>query len=212
MRFDKLLKINRNLPLVETHILRPYFSSLQALRIQLNRWVKAGRLMKLRNGIYFLPEHYRKIEIFDLYVASTLIAPSYLSLEKALEYHQIIPEGVNVYTSLTTKRENRFKNPLGIFKYQHIQIPLFWGYEAVSLNQQTAFVATPEKALLDLIYIKKINFNYDYLFELRLQNLDQINCQTLLMFARRFDKKKIIKAATLLVGHIQNGLAAEKSL
>ena len=78
-----------------------------------------------------------------------------------------------VYTSVTTMREGTFTSKAGKFDYRHIKEALFWGYNSVTLNKQTAFIASPEKALLDFFYLNRIKISLEYLEELRLQNLDQ---------------------------------------
>ena len=56
--------------------------------------------------------------------------------------------------SVTSNRPAIFKTGIGNFKYTHIQKSFFWGYSAATLNGQTAFVALPEKALLDFFYLR----------------------------------------------------------
>lgn len=212
MKIEDVIKNNNYFPIIETNNLYPFWYNKETLPIQISRWSKSGKLIKLKNGIYLLPDIYRKIEVFEYYTASILIRPSYISLQKALEYYGLIPEGVPVYTSLTTKRMNVFTNVLGAFKYQHIKPSLFWGYTGITVNKQTAFIALPEKALLDYIYINKIELSDDYLSEMRLQNTEQIDCQKLALFAKRFNKPGIIQNTHKLIQFIQSHKKEVKSL
>jgi len=198
MKFDAFVRSVNSLPVIESENLRHKFSSPNALEVQMTRWAGQGKLVKLKRGVYLLAEPYRKILSNEFFLASVLKRPSYVSLEKALEYHDLIPEAVSVYTSVTTKRQGRFDSDSGIFDYQHIQVPLFWGYEAVKLRGQMGFVALPEKALLDFIYLKHPRLSPDYLESLRLQNLGKINARRLETFARRFKKPKMLEAARLI--------------
>ena len=202
MRWEEFINKVVNLPVIETEMLLAGISSSAPIKVQISRWQKAGRLIQLKRGVYLLAEPYRKVAVYEPYIASLLKRPSYLSLEKALEYHNLIPEGVVVFTSVTPKRQAKFISPLGTFLYRHIKNSLFWGYTSVVVNNQSAFIAQPEKALLDLIYLNKIKVSYEYLTELRLQNLEKINLKKLIDFARRFEKGDILSSAKLMREYI----------
>lgn len=203
MKFEEFLTRVEKLPVIETEALSVGTESPSKLRVQLARWVSSGKLVQLRRGAYLLSKKYRKIEFFEPYIASILKKPSYLSLEKALEFHGLIPEAVPVYTSVTTKRAISFSSESGRFSYQHIQKSLFWGYASITMNKQTAFIATAEKALLDLIYLKVKNISPEYIEELRLQNIKKIKMKRLREFAAKFNKPKMLRAAKIICDYIQ---------
>ncbi len=113
----------------------------------------------------------------------------------------MIPEHVPVTTSVTTSRPARWETPLGIFDFRHIQIPFFDGFRMVDLgDKQQAFIAIPEKALLDLIYLQPGGETLDYLVELRLSNLDRLDWQLLKRFARKTQKPKLLRAVATIQG------------
>ena len=70
------------------------------------------------------------------------------------------------------------------------------GYRLTDLgDNQRAFVATPEKALLDLIHLRPGGDSPDYLRELRLQNLDRLDRDELQRQADLADSPKLRRAA-----------------
>ncbi|MDO9108971.1 MAG: hypothetical protein Q7U89_08315, partial [Coriobacteriia bacterium] len=84
-----------------------------------------------------------------------MVPGSYVSLETVLAAHGLIPEAMFTTTAVTTGRQGLRKTPLGSYVYQHIRGGLFWGYEALSIGDgRVAFAAVPEKALLDLAYLR----------------------------------------------------------
>ena len=186
MRIEGFIQKVQGLPIIDTGVLLAGQKNSTAVKVQISRWAKSGKLLQLKRGIYALAPAYRKIQPVEYYIASVLKHPSYVSLEKALEFHGLIPEAVHVYTSLTTKRPTRFTTPLGIFDYRHIQVSLFWGYRPLTIDRQTFFMANPEKAILDLIYLNDIRVSLEYLNELRLQNYEQIDLGRLEQYALRF--------------------------
>lgn len=204
MKLEEFIKITGELPVIEVELLLAGMPNSDSLKVQISRWEKAGKLIQLRRGVYLLADAYRKIEVYEPYIASILKKPSYLSLEKALEYHGLIPEAVKVYTSVTTKRATKFSSPVGVFSYRHIKKSLFWGYKSVTMRRQTAFIATPEKALLDLIYLNGIKISNQYLEGLRLQNLEQINLDTVLEYAKKFKKPGMLRVAKVIKEYIQS--------
>jgi len=82
-----------------------------------------------------------------------LYGPSYISFETALAFYGLIPEKVFAMRSATFKRAIRFENVVGNFEY--ITVPK--NYYSIGISQQnvdneyTYLLATPEKALCDLI-------------------------------------------------------------
>lgn len=202
MKWEEFLKKAINLPVIDTELFLSGVAEPEAIRVQISRWEKAEKLIQVKRGYYVLPPIYRKKELYEPYIAGVIKMPSYISLEKALEYHGLIPEGVSIYTCVTTKGTGTFFSKIGIFRYYHIKSSLFWGYEAVTVNMQTAFVALPEKALLDLFYLKDIKVTNDFIEELRLENIDKINIDRLCEFAQKFKKPAILKAAKIMSNYI----------
>jgi len=212
MRLEEFIQKVENLPVIDTEMLLAGSSDPVKAKVQISRWVKSGKLVQLKRGMYLLAPVYRKLEPFEPFIAAVLKEPSYLSLEKALEFHGLIPEGVKVYTSLTTKWQDTFKSKLGVFSYQHIRKELFWGYESITLRKQTGFIAVPEKAILDFLYLKKIRLSLQYLEELRLQNLEKIKKDKVMSYAKRFNRPGILRAAEMIVNFIENESGEEKTL
>lgn len=212
MKLEELVRKFGNLPVIETETLLTGILDPRSMKVQISRWEKAGKLIQLKRGAYLLSETYRKTSVFEPFIASILKKPSYVSLEKALEYYDLIPEGVNVCTSVTPKRPGEFSSKGGRFSYQHIKLSLFWGYVSVTLNNQTGFMASPEKALLDFLYLKRLKITPEYIQELRLQNLEQINLDKLFEYAKKFKKPRMLRLSKLVQKFIQSELEKEKKL
>ncbi len=212
MRLEEFINATNGLPIIESEALCVGLPDPASFKVQLSRWEKSGKIIQLKRGVYLLGQTYRKIDLYEPYAAGVLKRPSYISLEKGLEYHDLIPEAVMVYTSVTTKRPGRLVTKVGTFDFRHIKKSLFWGYESVSLDNQTAFFATSEKALLDYFYLKKRNISIDYLREMRLQNVEKINIDKLLNYVQKFKSPSMLKAAKIVVEYISLYKKGEKTL
>ena len=137
-------------------------------RNNLTRWCQKGLLTKLRNQFYAFPE-YRQTPGFSRYVANRIYAPSYISLHSALSFYGMIPEEVVQLTSITTLKTARFENDFGTFHYHNVKTPLYFGYELKFLQSGRGLLfATPEKALLDLLYLNPYYKTEQDMEELRL--------------------------------------------
>ena len=69
---------------------------------------------------------------------------------------------------------------------------------------QDAFIAFPEKALLDLIHLTPNGDDPAFLAGLRLQNLEQLDPQRLQALADRAGKPKWLRAAARILVLIEN--------
>ena len=188
MNFEQLLDIVADLPLFETSLLLSGDVDPNDIRRQLSRWVSSGRLKQLRRGLYTLVPPYQKVSAHSFLIANFLMPGSYVSMQSALAYYGLIPEYAARTWSATTARPAQWD---GGFHFQHLAPHLFFGYQRVKLTQQqSAFVATPEKAFLDLTHLTPNADDIDYLRQLRLQNLNQLNPERLSDFARRAGKPK----------------------
>jgi predicted transcriptional regulator of viral defense system len=114
---------------------------------------KRGDIVRLKKGLYAVSGKISRKPLSRDLIANHLYGPSYVSFEAALALHGLIPEKVFTVRSATFKRAKRFENAVGRFEY--VTVPA--GYFPIGICQQIVeneyayMVATPEKALCDLI-------------------------------------------------------------
>lgn len=196
MKYEELLGITASEPVFASTLLLTLGEDPAEVRKQLSRWNRAGKIIQLRRGLYTLAEPYRKITPEPFLIANRLNQPSYVSLQSALAHHGLIPEYVPLVTSVTTARPEEVDTPLGRFIYRHCKRPFFFGFREEEQGQgQAAFVARPEKALLDLIYLTPGGDREEFLAELRLQNLDRLDLGLLEQMAQASGSPKLARAA-----------------
>jgi hypothetical protein len=207
MKWESLLALVAGEAVFPSALLLSGDESVRQVRLQLSRWKKAGRLVQLRRGVYALAPTWRKAEPHPFLVAARLQRGSYVSLQSALAWHGMIPEHVPVVTSVGPGRPETVRNPLGTFQFNHLSRGLLFGYSRVEVvSRQFAFIASPEKALLDLAHLTPGADSEDYLGELRLQNPAVLQMPVLHDFAQRSGKPKLVRVAQL----VGAWLAAEK--
>lgn len=196
MEFTRLLEIVGDEPIFETGLLLAGDVDPANVRRQLSRWTDAGRLYQLRRGVYALAPPYQKVKPHPFVVANLLVRSSYVSLQAALAYYGLIPEYTPVVTSVTTRRPGRWETPLGTCEFRHVKTEWLHGYQRLEVSDgQWAFVAVPEKALLDLVYLQPGGDAPAYLAELRLQALDRLDLGRLVRLAGESGSPKLRRAA-----------------
>jgi len=60
-------------------------------------------------------------------------------------------------------------------------------------------MAMPEKALLDMVYLSRSAWGRDRVAEMRFQNLEELDRDRFVQFARRFDSPKVLRAAKIIL-------------
>ena len=125
---------------------------------RLVEWQQKGYLQRVINRWYVFTETPLNANLIG-WVANRIYQPAYLSLETALSFYNLIPEGVYAMTSVATRKTQTFHTHLGSFTYQHIKPACFFGYQVLrSLNSgeptdRPVLMAYQEKALLDYCYL-----------------------------------------------------------
>ena len=208
MKFRDFRDKVKNLPYFRSNILAHLESKNKKLEVQLSHWVKKGYVIKLRQGLYTLSPSESQRESALLTIANNIYSPSYISLEYALQFYGFIPERVKLITSVTPNKTAKFDNELGCFSYRSIKQTAFCSFTQQEDKAGNKFlIATKEKALLDFLYFatKHIRLVNKDIFEdsFRLQNLETVSCDQLLILAESFKQKKLRESSQRLVEYIQ---------
>ena len=201
MKFERLVELTADLHCFSPGILAAG-EDIDQVRVQLSRWVRSGRVVRIHKGWYTLREPFRRVRLDMNIVACTIKSGSYVSLQSALAYHSMIPEYVPETTCVTTERPLIIDSPMGRMRYRHIKNAAFFGYSQDDSGTQPAYIAKPEKALLDLLYLTPGSADADYLSELRLQGIEDLDHETLADMAKRFESPRLGSAIRMLESSI----------
>lgn len=113
-------------------------------------------LIQLKKGMYVtadcLKKHRNDIS-YTFYLANILRQPSYVSSWSALQYYDLTTEGIYTITSITPKITRSYNNKVGNFMYHSIKKEFFSGFSLIP-GTFDFFIASPSKALFDLLYFK----------------------------------------------------------
>jgi predicted transcriptional regulator of viral defense system len=149
---------------------------------RLTEWQEKGYIKKVIKGYYiFSDAEINELTLFA--IANQIYSPSYVSLESAFRYYNLIPEGVFTITSVSTKKTQEFNTDIGNFQYKSIKEDLYRGYKVKGKGNSKFKIATIEKAIVDYFYLNSsmnsredfegMRFNIDSLKEMDEEKLNQ---------------------------------------
>lgn len=153
-------------------------------RVAATRYVKGGLLIRIKRNLYVLPENWANMPQEQKFVLANLIqVPSYISLLTALDYYQISTQMQQDFIeSIAIKRSQQVEIQETFFRYVKIKRSLYFGF----VRMQGFFIAQPEKALLDALYLMS---NGRYRLDIAAIDFDKLDRQRLDQFVKSFPPK-----------------------
>lgn len=139
-------------------------SDVNFVRKKIDRYLKFKKLYSIRRGVYIKDNNYDKYEL-----ATKIFTPSYVSFETVLAKAGVIFQFYSqIFTASYLSRELIIDGQAYVFKRIKNSILL---NKAGIQNEETYFIASPERAFLDVIYLNK-----EYYFD----NLSNLNWEKVL--------------------------------
>lgn len=150
-----------------------------------------GIFIRLKAGLYALKDNLPS----EYVIANRLYFPSYISLDSALSFYQLIPEIVYTISSITSKSTREFKVGNLLFDYRRIKKQAYTGYVPKIIAGETVFIANPEKAAADFLYFVFLN-KREYNDRLKVKALDLVRLKKYLQL---FNKPNLLTLASHLL-------------
>ena len=124
---------------------------------KVSEWKREGALEPLRRGLYLAGQPLRQGPVCLPLLANHLYGPSCVSLDLALAWHGLIPEGVTEVTSVTPRPSRLLSNGMRRFSYHHL--PLLYYAVGQELGQSrdglSFLITSPAKALCDRLVLAR---------------------------------------------------------
>ncbi len=145
-----------HLGLFSTHDVLKCYPTFDPRRLV--EWQQKDYIQRLANRWYL----FRETSIDEnllWFTANRIYQPSYLSLETALSFYGMIPEGVYALTSVSSRKTHTIHTPVASFSYRHLKPTRYFGYQVLRASTPSSGVDRPvlmaylEKALLDYCYL-----------------------------------------------------------
>lgn len=142
----------------------------------LQRLEKKNIIKRIENGKYL----FSFTEVSDFEIANFLFSPSYISLESALSFYGILSQFPYTITSVTSKKSKRVVYEDKEYEFVHIESKYFYSF----LKKDKFLIASPEKALIDMLYFMAKKLRSIPVEEL---DLSRINKKYLVNMAKRYE-------------------------
>lgn len=140
-----------NIP-VSTSAISSLFPGVKAGNHKVRNLELSGKIIRLKRGLYVVDPSISHVALSTELIANHIYAPSYISMLSALRYYGLTPETVYTTQSMTIKHSRSFDTPVGRFDYHFMNRDAFHiGVTIINRQNYSFLMATPEKALCDLI-------------------------------------------------------------
>ncbi|MBC8458705.1 MAG: hypothetical protein H8D67_11995 [Deltaproteobacteria bacterium] len=159
MRAFELNKINKTYFGYED-ISRVLGISLDSAKVSACRYANQGVLIRIKRNTYMLREKWNILDRTEKFQIANLVqVPSYISLMSAMDYYQITTQLQQDFVeSIALKRTKEIEIENNTFNYSKIKQKLYFAF----VKEKDFFIATPEKAFLDAIYLMSLGrYNFD---------------------------------------------------
>lgn len=182
---------------IDYNYLKSALAGYRHPRVKINEMLKQGNIIRVKKGLYVFGPELAREPFSKETLANLIYGPSYISLEYALGFYGLIPERVEVVTSVTNKRKKSFSTPVGQFTYRYIHPALYAaGITLFNLDEHhSILIASKEKAVADMLY-----FNGPFETETALEQYLLENLRLEAEALAGFNLKTTSKLATLY-GH-----------
>jgi predicted transcriptional regulator of viral defense system len=158
---------------------------------RLFEWKQKGYLIKLTNKWYIF-SNVANTNGLSYLISNAICQPSYISLESALCFYELISSNSinsnyfnfsdeNTIQAITKHKTVVYHNDRGVYSYRKIKPEFYFGFDTLEIDGKPIKMANPEKALIDFLYF---NANLNSLSKLtsiswNIQTLGQLDWKKL---------------------------------
>ncbi len=125
--------------------------SVAAARVTAVRYVKQGFLVRLKRNVYVRRDRWEHLATPELFILANVgQSPSYVSLLSALSYYEISTQMQRGFVeSIAVQRTTTLEADGIVFSYFKVKPEVYTCFS----RQNDFFIATPEKAYVDAVYL-----------------------------------------------------------
>jgi len=192
MKANELNKINK-LYFSYQDVARVLNISEKAATVTCARYVRSGILIRLKRNLYIMEQKWNYLTSSEIYEISNILqVPSYISLVTALSYYEYTTQiQQNFYESIVLKRTMSLEILESVFNYSKIKKEFYFGFK----KKEKFFIAEPEKALIDALYLQYLGRYKLDLSAISLEKFDFVKIEEFLVtfpvFFKLYLKRKI---------------------
>jgi len=133
----------------------------------ITRLVTNGWLIRIKRGVYVISDLSSRgfLSLSPSVIANLLVPDSYVSFESALQHYGMFDQLTAKTVSITLTMYKAIKLSGTEYNFVKTKPEYYFGWQDIQIGSQTVHVATPEKALVDLINFHKSQYSIDLVIE-----------------------------------------------
>ena len=177
MKYNDIKKINK-LYFAYQDVAKILLTTDDSARVLCTRYVKQKYLIRLKRNFYIFKERWDNITPNQrLELANILQVPSYISLMTALSFYEYTTQVQQKFVESISLYRTFIKDIEGfVFNYSKIKNNYYFGF----YKKNNIFIASPEKAFIDSLYLNYLGkYNLD-ISSLDLEKIDRKDCENIL--------------------------------
>lgn len=160
-------------------------------RVLCARYTEKGLFIRLKNNLYVLKERWEQNSLEEFFKLSNFLqVPSYISLMTALSFYEVTTQVQRgVFESVCVKRSERLEIEGMSFNFYKLKRELYFDF----VKQHNFFIATKEKAFLDVCYLYSFG---KYSFDINSIDVEKLDMGRVKKLLKRFPErtKTVVRA------------------
>ena len=171
-----------------------------ALRKRINESKSKGWFVPLKRGLYFIADitSHGFVDVSPFVIANAYNKDTYISLDSAFSYYNLIEQMLRTTTSITKNRTKRYKFQGHNYQFLKIRRNLYFGSKSHVIDGYYVKIAELEKAILDYLYFRNDTYTIDLLIEILQKIKDKLDLKKLFIYAKKFPEASKRKIGFLL--------------
>ncbi len=140
---------------------------VQQTKNQVTKLVRNGWLVRIKQSLYVISDLSNRgfLSLSPYVVAILLVKDSYVSFESALAYHGMFDQLIHKIISISTSKHKTIKLNNSEYSFVNSKDKYFFGWQEITMDNQTACIAHSEKALVDMIHFHRSRYSVDLVIE-----------------------------------------------
>jgi predicted transcriptional regulator of viral defense system len=139
----------------------------QEAKNEITKLTRNGWLIRVKRGLYAISDLSNRgfLSLSPYVVSHLLVNDSYVSFESALAYHGMFDQLTSKSISIARKQYKSVKVQTVEYAFVKVLAKWYFGWQDMSIDNIVIRIATPEKALIDMIQFHKSKYTIDLVVE-----------------------------------------------
>ena len=155
--------------------------------------VENGWLIRLKRGLYAISDFASRghLSLSPVVIANLLESDFYVSFETALQQYGMFDQLTNKTISVSLKQRKSVTLSGTEYAFVKTRPEYYFGWQELPIEQFSARVATPEKALIDMVNFHRSRYSIDLVIEKIFEHKDDLDLARLIIIWRAFRRQRL---------------------